>query len=165
MHNASWWRNNGRRWPRTDLREGAEETKSGTAEEDKNDSRRKGTKEDNTGFFGVIFKRCGSHRKSGGWVTEWLFYYVADWPQPSNTWACTCGSLLQALIISVLLVTFSFSHSSSSPQKIRFTLTRRCLVFLHTKTCLCFTGNKERRNLTRCLSNVSFWWRFIWFYY
>lgn len=56
MHNTSWWRNNGRRWPRTVLGEGKEQTKSGTEEEDENDSRRKGTKEDKTQDFFVNFK-------------------------------------------------------------------------------------------------------------
>lgn len=95
---------------------GTEETKSRTEEEDENDRRRERTKEDETCFFfffHVIFKRSTSHRNRRGWVTEWLFYYVADWPQPSNIWTCMCGGFLQAplLIIFVLLVTFSFSHS------------------------------------------------------
>lgn len=52
----------------------------------------------------VIFKWSNSHRNRRAWVTVWLFYYVADWPQPSNIWTCMCGSFLS----TVLLVTFSF---------------------------------------------------------
>lgn len=103
----------------------------------------------NTGFFWVIFKRSNSHRNSRGWVTEWLFYYVADWPQPSNIWTCMCGSFLQAplLIISVLLVTFSFSHSafSLSFSKNTLYLDTSLFVFLHTKPVCVSRGIKEKK--------------------
>lgn len=114
MH--QWWRNNGRRWPRTHLRVEQRKQRAGQKRKTKMTGGEKGQKRMKHSIFFVIFKCSNSHRNSRGWVTEWLFYYVADWPQPSNIWTCMCGSFLQALllIISVLLVTFSFSRYAFS---------------------------------------------------
>lgn len=78
---------------------------------------------------------------------------------------CMCCSFFQALllIIAVLLVTFSFSHSSFpfSPCLNRINtlyLDTPTFVFPSHKTCLCFTGNK---NHTWCLSKVSSWLLFF----
>lgn len=93
---------------------GTEETKRRTEEEEENDRRRQRTKEDKTQDF------SSSHRNSRGWVTEWLFYYVADWPQPSNIWTCMCGVFLQSLLLiislpisDILLQSVFFSSSLS----------------------------------------------------
>lgn len=90
-------------------------------------------------------------------MTEWLFYYVADWPQPSNIWTCMCGSFLQAplLIISVLLVTFSFSHSafSLSLSKNTLYLDTSLFVFLHTKPVCVSQGIKKNNHTWACHSD------------
>lgn len=164
-YNASWWRNNGRRWPRTDLREEQRKQRAGQRRKTKMTGGEKGQKRIKHRIFFVIFNRSSSHRNSRGWVTEWLFYYVADWPQPSNILTCMCGGFLQALllIISVLLVTFSFSHSSFSLNRINtLYLDTPLFVFPSYKTCLCFTENK---NHTWCLLTVSLWLLFISFYF
>lgn len=71
MHNASWWRTNGRRWPRTDLREGKEQTKSGTEEADENDSRRKGTKEDKTqDFLSILNRETATREAEDEWRSD-----------------------------------------------------------------------------------------------
>lgn len=114
----------------------------------------------------VIFKWSNSQKNSREWLTEWLFYYVADWPQPSNIWTCMCSSFLQAppLIISVLLVTFSFSHSSLSfslcSKRINtLYLDTAHFVFASNKSCSGFTENKK---LTLKCSKCHFWVPFIW---
>lgn len=88
---------------------------------------------------------------------------MADWPQPSNIWTCMCGSFLQAppLIISVLLVTFSFSHSSLSFSLCsnRINTLYLDIVVFHFglyKSCLCSIQNKAKllmpENVERLIS-------------
>lgn len=73
-HNASWWRNNGRWWPRTDLGEGIEQTKSGTEEEDENDSKKKETKEDKTQdfslFLSILNKEMATREAEDEWWSD-----------------------------------------------------------------------------------------------
>lgn len=156
-HNASWWRNNGRRWPRRDLREEQRKQRAGQKRKTKMTGGKKGQKRirHRIFFMCVIFKWRNSQKNSRGWLTEWLFYYVADWPQPSNIWTCMCGSFLQAplLIISVLLVTFSFSHSSFSLCSNRINtlyLDIAHFVFASNKSCSGFTENKKKITLDDC---------------
>lgn len=107
-------------------------------------------------LFYVIFKQSSSHGNSRGWVTEWLFYYVADWPQPSNIWTCMCVGFL-LLIISVLLVA-SFSHSSVCGfKKIMHLKKKRCFFFFTlSKTCLCWRRQKVAQMYTKSLIACDF---------
>lgn len=72
MRIASRWRTIGRRWPRTDLWGGKEQTKSGTEEEDEIDSRRKGTKEDKTQefFLSILNRETATGEAEDDWRSD-----------------------------------------------------------------------------------------------
>lgn len=92
---------------------------------------------------------------------EWLFYYVDDWSQPSNTWACTCGSFLHTplLIITVLLGDILLQSVSRSKNTLYLDTT---LSFF---THLIVSCEMKKQKYTWHLLNVPFWLPFIWFYF
>lgn len=92
---------------------------------------------------------------------EWLFYYVDDWSQPSNTWARTCGSFLHKplLIITVLLGDILLQSVSRSKNTLYLDTT---LSFF---THLIVSCEMKKQKYTWHLLNVPFWLPFIWFYF
>lgn len=92
---------------------------------------------------------------------EWLFYYVDDWSQPSNTWACTWGSFLHTpqLIITVLLSDILLQSVSRSKNTLYLDTTSS--FFTH----LIVSCEMKKQKCTWHLLNVPFWLPFIWFYY
>lgn len=93
---------------------------------------------------------------------EWLFYYVDDWSQPSNTWACTCGSFLHTplLIITVLLSDILLQSVSRSKNTLNLDTTLSFFTHLIVSCEI-----KKNPKCTWHLLNVPFWLPFIWFYY
>ena len=96
---------------------------------------------------------------------EWLFYYVDDWSQPSNTWACTCGSFLLTplLIITVLLSDILLQSVSRSKNTLYLDTT---LSFFTHLTVLCGMKNKNTPDTSwarhsDCLSSDSIIIRFV----
>lgn len=96
---------------------------------------------------------------------EWLFYYVHDWSQPSNTWACTCGSFLHTPLLIITVLLSDILRQSGSAAKIP--LPWHSAGFLHTSHCFMWNGKNKNTpdtswtHLSDCLSSHSIIIRFV----